>query len=80
MYRILRPFAPDLWIAEGPVLNFSAGFAYPQTSFCAREFQLLGGSAYRANTKRPASQNFTILRFWRTLGASETEQNSASDR
>lgn len=29
MYRILRPFAPDLWIAEGPVLNFSAGFAYP---------------------------------------------------
>jgi Domain of unknown function (DUF4336) len=26
---LLRPFAPDLWTAEGPVLNFIAGFAYP---------------------------------------------------
>jgi hypothetical protein len=29
MRPILRPFAPDLWIAEGPIVNFIAGFAYP---------------------------------------------------
>jgi len=29
MCHILRPFASDLWITEGPVINFGAGFAYP---------------------------------------------------
>jgi hypothetical protein len=29
MRRLLRAFAPDLWITEGPLVHFIAGFAYP---------------------------------------------------
>lgn len=29
MGEVLREFAPDLWIAEGPVVLFFAGFRYP---------------------------------------------------
>ncbi|MGX1198497.1 hypothetical protein [Parvibaculum sp. MBR-TMA-1.3b-4.2] len=41
---MLKPFGPDIWIAEGPVVSAYLGFRYPtRMAFLARAFSFLKG-------------------------------------